>query len=392
MFDSVVDGVNAAVELQQTLDLTNRANPDALELRVGLSVGEVSMDTDDVFGATVVEASRLCGDAKPRQILCTAIVRILAQDHITHVFRDAGTRQLKGLASPTSVVEVTWVPLVESGIVADFAHIDDASIDEAVACLEFQQQSPFMAEGRQRVQELLAPQPGQTLLDVGCGAGHDVNELGRLVGLNGLVIGIDKSEALIEAARRRAAVEEARNVDFRVGDAHQLQLPDRSVDGARSDRVFQYLADPPRALRELVRVTRPAGMIVVADTDWGVSVHDCDDLELSERVDRAWTQTRPSGQIGRRLYGLFVRAGLENVQVVPHTTAITDLSSDWLSYYRDTLIPGQAAQAVEAGAVTAEEASRWIALQNAADAAGHFFRFLAIFIVAGRVPVTRPER
>src|SRR5713226_7149437 len=65
VFDSAVDGVNAAVALQQTLDVTNRANPDALELRVGLSVGEVSVDTDDVFGATVVEASRLCGDAKP---------------------------------------------------------------------------------------------------------------------------------------------------------------------------------------------------------------------------------------------------------------------------------------------------------------------------------------
>lgn len=387
VFDSVVDGVNAAVELQQTLDVTNRANPDALEVRVGLSVGEVSMDTDDVFGAPVVEASRLCRDATPRQILCTSVARSLAQDHAAHVFRDAGTRQLKGLRSPTSVHEVTWVPLVESGLVADFAHVDDGSLDEAVACLDFQQQSPFIAEGRQHILGLLAPRTGQTLLDVGCGVGHDVVELGRLVGRDGCAIGIDKSEALIDAARRRGADEqEAYKVDFRVGDAYDLQLPDNSVDGACSDRVFQYLTEPPRALRELTRVTRPGGTIVVADTDWGLSMYDCDDLELSERIDHAWTQTRPSGRIGRQLYGLFVRAGLENVRVVPHTVAMTDLSSDRISYVRDTIIPNQAAQAVEAGAVTAEEASRWIALQHAAVAADHFFRFLAMFIVAGRVP------
>jgi ubiquinone/menaquinone biosynthesis C-methylase UbiE len=389
VFDSVVDGLNAAVMLQQQLEMTNRTNPDALELRVGLSVGEVSTEAGDWFGAAVVEAARLCADAKPRQILCTSVLRTLAQDHLAHVFRDVGSRQLKGLARPTVVDEVTWVPLVESGIVADFAHIDNTSSEHAINCLDLQQHATFIVDVRQHLLAMLAARSGQTVMDVGCGAGHLALELGAQVGPNGRVIGIDKSEPLIDVARARAADAALSNIEFRVGDVQNLPLDDDSLDGACSDRVFQYLTDPAQAVRELQRVTRPSGTIVIADTDWGASMFDCDDPELSERIDRAWTHTRPSGTIGRRLYGLFVRAGLHNVRVVPHTIAVTDLAvRDTVAgpQYREQVIQGLAAQAVEAGAVTAEEASRWIALQHAAAEEGRFFRFLAMFIVAGQVP------
>jgi hypothetical protein len=118
---------------------------------------------------------------------------------------------------------------------------------------------------------------------------------------------------------------------------------------------------------------------------------DCDDLELSSRIDAAWTSTRASGRIGRRLFSLFVRAGFDGVRTFPHTVVVTDVSEDSeapevASLYRDGIIPGFAAQAVEAGAVTPEEASRWVALQTDAVRDGRFFRFLAMFVVVGYVP------
>jgi SAM-dependent methyltransferase len=230
------------------------------------------------------------------------------------------------------------------------------------------------------------------LLDVGSGAGHDVFELARLVGPAGKVIGVDRSADMVAEASRRVAEVGVSGVEFRVGDAEQLPLDDNTVDGVRSDRVFQYVADPRRAVGELMRVTRPGGLVVVADTDWGASVFDCDDLELTARIDDAWTATRPSGRIGRRLFGLFVRAGFGQVRVFPHNVAVTDISdyegsTSVASMYRDQVIPGLASQAVEAGSVTAEEASRWVALQNEAVREGHFFRFLAMFVVAGQVPI-----
>jgi SAM-dependent methyltransferase len=211
------------------------------------------------------------------------------------------------------------------------------------------------------------------------------------VGPTGRVIGIDKSAEMVAEARRRATAAQLHNVEFHVGDAERLPLEDDSVDGARSDRVFQYLTDPQVGIAELRRVTRPGGIVVVADTDWGASVFDCDDLELSARIDAAWTATRPNGRIGRRLFGLFVRAGFDDVRVFAHNMVVTEASDLGTapvstSLYHARIIPSLAAQAVEAGAVTAAEASRWVALQNAAVRDGRFFRFLAMFVVAGRVP------
>ena len=396
-FDSVTRAVDAAVGLQQAVQFEHRANPDTPELRVGLSVGEVTEDGTDVHGPCVIEAARVCAGARGHQVLCTAVVRSLAQGHSPHVFRSLGQRDLKGLPDTIAIEEVVWVPLVASGLGADFAHVDDHSA-AALACLDLQRDFPLLSEVRRHILELLAPQPGQTFADVGCGAGHDVLALARMVGLDGKVFGIDKSEHLVEEARRRASEQSVTNAEFQVGDALRLPLEDHCVDGVQVDRVLQYVADPARAVRELMRVTRPGGVVVVADTDWGASVYDCDDLELSTRVDDAWTATRPSGRIGRQLYGLFAQAGLREVRVFPHNIAVTDVApgtgdttehARFLGAYLSTF----AAQAVEAGAVTAEEASRWVTLQRAAGAEHRFFRFLAMFVVTGRTPVDEgPER
>ncbi|GAC1597936.1 MAG: hypothetical protein NVS3B21_23000 [Acidimicrobiales bacterium] len=294
-----------------------------------------------------------------------------------------------------AVDEVAWEPLVKRGVAADFANVDAGGSAGALNVLDLQHRAdlhnflPVLGEVRRRIMELLAPTPGQRLLDVGCGAGQDVLDLARLVGSDGAVFGVDKSESLLAEARDRAAQVGIDNVEFRFGDAQRLPLDDDSVDGSRSDRVFQYLTDPACAVRELVRVTRPGGTVVVADTDWGASVFDCDDLDLGVRIDDAWTATRPSGRIGRQLFGLFVRAGLRDVEVFPHTVAATntsdDSASELTSTYREIVLAAFARQAVDVGAVTADDASRWLALQHAAAEQGRFFRFLAMFIVRGRI-------
>jgi SAM-dependent methyltransferase len=380
-FGAVTDAVECAVALQQAVEAGGRSVPDALTLRVGLSVGEVTAEGGDYFGTPVVEAARLCAEAQPRQVLASSLVRQLAGTRCAHAFRALGSVALKGL--PDMLVdEVAWAPLVERGLSANFGHVDDAVDPEHfVTALNLLREAPFLTAVRQRVLDVLAPRPGERLLDVGSGVGDDALELGRIVGDAGGVVGVDYSSTMLEEAARRALAIGADNVEFRLADAQDLPFDPDSFDGCRSDRTFQYLVDPMRAVREMVRVTRPDGRVVVSDTDWETSVFDHADVELTDRINRAWCDTRESGRVGHQLYGLFKRAGLVDVAVSAHTNVVTSVDVLYQG-----VIDGFASQAVSAGAVTDAEASRWVATLDAADREGRFFRSFTMFVVYGRVP------
>ena len=77
-------------------------------MRIGISLGDVTLEDGDVFGTTVIEASRLCAAANGGQILATGVVATLAGGRGGHVFTDVGPLELKGLPEPVSAVEIGW--------------------------------------------------------------------------------------------------------------------------------------------------------------------------------------------------------------------------------------------------------------------------------------------
>ena len=102
---------------------------------------------------------------------------------------------------------------------------------------------------------LLNLSPGDQVLDVGCGLGDDARELAALVAPQGKVIAIDSSAEMIAQARRRSqGLEPA--VEFAVGDAHELKFADASFAACWSERVLEHLADPARAIAQMVRVIK----------------------------------------------------------------------------------------------------------------------------------------
>ena len=106
---------------------------------------------------------------------------------------------------------------------------------------------------------------GQTVLDIGCGAGLDSILAGRRVGASGKVIGIDLTPEMVDKARRNAALVGLTHVDFREGDVTALPLTDESVDVIISNGVFNLCSDKPKAIGEMFRVLRPGGRIQMAD-------------------------------------------------------------------------------------------------------------------------------
>jgi SAM-dependent methyltransferase len=112
----------------------------------------------------------------------------------------------------------------------------------------------------------IAPlQPGETVLDIGSGAGTDLLLAARRIGPRGRAIGVDATDKMVEACRLAAREASLENVEVRKGDLHDLPVEDSSVDVVISNGVLNLAHDKRRAFGEVFRVLRPGGRLQLAD-------------------------------------------------------------------------------------------------------------------------------
>jgi SAM-dependent methyltransferase len=110
----------------------------------------------------------------------------------------------------------------------------------------------------------LAPEPGQTILELAAGTGETGFLAARRLGPGGRLISSDAEPAMLEAAERVSAELGVSNAEFRVLDATAIELPDSSIDGVLCRFGYVLRGDPPAALREARRVLRPGGRFAFA--------------------------------------------------------------------------------------------------------------------------------
>jgi SAM-dependent methyltransferase len=113
----------------------------------------------------------------------------------------------------------------------------------------------------------LAPQPGDTVLELSAGVGDTGFAAARLIGDGGRLISSDFSPDMVEVARRRGSELGLVNVDYRVIDAEHIELESDSVDGVLCRFGYMLMADPAAALSETHRVLHPGGRLAMAV--WG---------------------------------------------------------------------------------------------------------------------------
>lgn len=194
--------------------------------------------------------------------------------------------------------------------------------DEAAAkAVEAMYLTPDVMAQRARVLDLLAPKPGERILDIGVGPGLLAHDLARLVGNEGRVVGLDTAPAMITMARTRlAALPQAACV---AGDATKLEFPDGHFDAAVSTQVYEYVRDMPRALRELHRVLKPGGRALILDTDWRSIVWHSSDKARMERVLTCWDDHLADPHLPATLGPMLTREGFSvlRVEIVPILSA-----------------------------------------------------------------------
>ena len=155
---------------------------------------------------------------------------------------------------------------------------------------------------------------GMRVADIGCGTGFVTFMMSSLVGNNGKAVGLDANPSAIQYCKRLLSERRIKNLEFIKGDAHKMQLPSVSFDVVYSRFLLQHLKEPRKSLQEMIRITKPKGIVMVEDCDltsWIVQPEDKYVRQLWTWYESIVRQKGSDPKIGSKLYKLFVEEGLE---------------------------------------------------------------------------------
>ncbi len=159
--------------------------------------------------------------------------------------------------------------------------------------------------------ERLDLRPGETVLDLGSGAGIDVFLAARLVGPEGRAIGVDMTPEMLARARSNAVKGGFGNVEFREGCLEALPLAGGTVDALTSNCVINLVPDKQAVFREIYRVLKPGGRLVISDI-----VLDGNLPEAVEKNVLAYVGCVSGALLRDRYFDLAREAGLSDFEIL----------------------------------------------------------------------------
>ena len=171
---------------------------------------------------------------------------------------------------------------------------------------------------------LASLQAGETVLDLGSGGGIDCFLAARQVGPSGRVIGVDMTDEMIRLARENARKSGLKNVEFRQGEIESLPVEDGTVDAVISNCVINLSPDKGRVFREIHRVLKPGGRMMVSDIVL--------DGELSAAVKdsvAAYTGCIGGAMKRRDYLDAMAKAGFAQAEIVAEAKVPVDLWADF---------------------------------------------------------------
>lgn len=230
---------------------------------------------------------------------------------------------------------------------------------------------------------LVAPVAGERVVDLGCGESPVLGLLqAQLDG--GVAVGIDRSAEALGELGTSLAASGSRTLLIQSDLAAPLPLADASIDAAFSHDVLEQLPDPDAVLREVHRVLRPGGRLVLGHADFDTTVLAGADVRLTRRLVHAYCDTqhtwmpRADGTIGRRLPEIVLRSPLTLDQVTARVLLTRSLKEGGFGRFAvDHLVETLAA----AGAASSTELAGWRGDLEAAAGRGAFLLSLNDYVV-----------
>ena len=265
------------------------------------------------------------------------------------------------------------------------SHVSAQDALRMAAFLEERSRMTDQSHVNARVRDVLAPAAGERILEVGCGSGALCRLMASSVVPGGHITGLDISPDMAAMARRYVAdagISDAGIADavtFDAGSAEGLPYPDAAFDAAFAARLMLHVERPEVVLRQMMRVVRRGGRIVLMDWDWETVAVDHPDRELTHRLLH-WRCDHHGGNnwSGRQLQRLMLDAGLHDVRVTPVVTIVHD---DNTSLAQSLWRAAEVAR--NGGAITPDEHAVWTSALKARLASRCFFASIAYFVVCG---------
>ena len=173
---------------------------------------------------------------------------------------------------------------------------------------------------------IAALREGETVLDLGAGAGFDCFLAGPKVGATGRVIGVDMTHEMVSKARANidqyAGATGLDNVEFRLGEIEHLPVADASVDVILSNCVVNLSFDKQRVWDEVARVLRPGGRVAISDIALFEPLP-----EAVREIAESWAGCVAGASLIDDLRAQMTRAGLERIELTPKPEYVAALSS-----------------------------------------------------------------
>lgn len=201
----------------------------------------------------------------------------------------------------------------------------------------------------QKLLELAGVMPGARVLDIACGTGEPAIPAAKMAGTAGFVLATDMAPEMLEVARERAAAEGLSNIEFRLVDGEEIDVPVESFEAVTCRWGIMFMPEPLRFLHQAKQALKPGGRIALSV--WGPPERN-PFISLPMSVLRKYYQgpplpdpTAPGGIFSfadeRKLQFVFEQAAFENIRVDPLELpmAVFDSGKEYLQYMMDIAGP-----------------------------------------------------